>query len=86
MIRYIKAGVMLSEIVPAGIRQGDLFAEQPTTPHDSSLMKTIDQINLKMGKGVLKLVSDGVAQNWQMKTGNRSPAYTTRWSELAVVI
>lgn len=84
--RYIKAGVMLSDIAPAGIRQGDLFADQPTAPNTSNLMKTIDQINFKMGKGVLKLASDGIAQNWQMKTGNRSPAYTTRWSELAVAI
>ena len=84
--RYIKAGVMLSDIAPAGIRQGDLFADHSTAPNTSNLMKTIDQINFKMGKGVLKLASDGIEQGWKMKTGNRSPAYTTRWSELAVVV
>jgi DNA polymerase V len=84
--RYIKAGVMLSDIAPAGIGQGDLFADHPTAPNNSDLMKTMDQINFKMGKGVLKLASDGVAQGWQMKTGNRSPAYTTQWSELAVAV
>jgi DNA polymerase V len=84
--RYIKAGVMLSDIAPAGIGQGDLFTDHPTAPSNSDLMKTMDQINIKMGKGVLKLASDGVMQSWQMKTGNRSPAYTTRWSELAVAI
>lgn len=84
--RYIKAGVMLSEIMPAGIWQGDLFTDQSTSPNISNLMKTIDQINLKMGKGVLRLASDGIEQSWKMKTGNRSPAYTTRWSELAVAV
>ena len=30
--RYIKAGVMLSDITPAGISQGDFFAEPSSSP------------------------------------------------------
>jgi DNA polymerase V len=83
--RYQKAGVMLSDIVPAGISQGDLFAELPTAPNNSKLMGAMDLINLKMGKNAVKLASDGLGQSWQMKTGNRSPAYTTKWDELPLV-
>lgn len=83
--RYQKAGVMLSDITPEGISQGELFASQPITPKASKLMSTLDQINRKMGKGVLKLASDGVEQEWKMKSGNKSPAYTTKWDELPVV-
>lgn len=83
--RYQKAGIMLSDITPEGISQGELFASQPITPKASKLMSTLDQINRKMGKGVLKLASDGVEQEWKMKRGNKSPAYTTRWDELPIV-
>jgi DNA polymerase V len=83
--RYQKAGVMLTDISPAGIAQGDLFAEEPTALINSKLMGMLDQINLKMGKGALQLASDGIRQNWKMKTGNKSPAYTSQWSELPTV-
>lgn len=83
--RYQKAGIMLSDITPEGISQGELFASQSITPKASKLMSTLDQINRKMGKGALKLASDGVEQEWKMKRGNKSPAYTTRWDELPVV-
>ncbi len=82
--RYQKAGVMLSEITPAGIIQGDLFAAPLDLPKTKRLMSALDQINLKMGSGTLKLASNGTAQGWKMKNGNRSPAYTTQWNELPV--
>ncbi len=84
--RYQKAGVMLSDITPAGIVQGELFT--PDLLRSSShakLMATLDQVNLKMGRGALRLASDGVGQSWQMKRGNVSPGYMTKWSELAEV-
>jgi DNA polymerase V len=83
--RYQKAGVMLSDIAPAGIVQGDLFADQILPLNSTKLMSTLDQINLKMGKGALKLASEGIGQGWKMKRGNMSPAYTTNWGELPVV-
>ncbi|MDX8386327.1 MAG: Y-family DNA polymerase [Gallionella sp.] len=91
--RYQKAGVMLSDITPAGIIQGDLFAATGNLPRigcqsrnkTKKLMSTLDQVNLRMGSGTIKLASDGLGQSWQMKRGNRSPAYTTQWNELPVV-
>ena len=83
--RYQKAGVMLSDITPDNIYQGDLFTVRSTSPRDTRLMSTLDQINLRMGKSAIKLGSDGVGQSWKMKTGNKSPAYTTQWDELPTV-
>ncbi len=83
--RYQKAGVMLSDISPDNIRQGDMFSARPASPRDNRLMSTLDQINLKMGKGAIRLASDGIGQNWKMKAGNKSPAYTTKWDEIPVV-
>lgn len=83
--RYQKAGVMLSNIFPDNIHQGDLFSVRPTSPRDIKLMSTLDQINIKMGKSTIKLASDGIGQPWKMKSGNKSPAYTTQWNELPAV-
>ena len=83
--RYQKAGVMLSDIMPIGISQGDLFMSSSNKERTNRLMSTLDRINLKMGQGTLKLASEGIGQGWKMKRENRSPAYTTRWSELPMV-
>ena len=82
--RYQKAGVMLSEITPDNIVQGDLFAAAPILPKDAKLMSVLDAINLKMGKGSLKLASEGIGQGWKMKTEMKSPAYLSNWKELPV--
>lgn len=82
---YQKAGVALSEITPAGIEQGDLFAEADRSFKSSELMSVLDKINLKMGTGTIRLASNGIDQAWLAKTENRSPAYTTSWLELPVV-
>lgn len=82
--RYQKAGVMLSELVPAAGCQGDLFsATQPNTK-SAKLMQALDQINRTMGRQTVKLAAEGVQQPWRMKQGNKSPCYTTRLSEIPV--
>jgi DNA polymerase V len=84
--RYQKAGVTLAHLGPAGIGQGELFGEQAMPEAaPSRLMATLDEINLRMGHGALRLASEGANQEWKMKRGNMSPAYTTRWEELRVV-
>ncbi len=49
------------------------------------LMKVIVQINARMGKGTIKVASEGTNQLWKMKQGSRSPGYTTDWDELVAV-
>lgn len=82
--RYQKAGVALSGIMPAQVSQGSLFAGAYGMEKSARLMSVLDRINARMGTGTLRLASDGVAQEWRMKSGNRSPAYTSSWSELPV--
>ncbi|MDP3664115.1 MAG: Y-family DNA polymerase [Nitrosomonas sp.] len=84
--RYQKAGVMLSELVPRQYRQLDLFGTISAADNQSSkLMSVMDQINARMGRGTLKLASEGFKQPWKMKLGNKSPNYTTNWDELICV-
>lgn len=83
---YQKAGMMLSELVSRQYRQIDLFGSVDTDTRASQLMRVMDQINARMGRGTLKLASEGFKQPWKMKQGNKSPNYTTYWDELICVM
>jgi len=84
--RYKKAGVMLGEITPAGVVQTQLFADTLVSEKSVRLMAAMDGINLRMGKGAIHLASDGVEQNWRMNRGSMTPAYTSSWDELPLVV
>jgi DNA polymerase V len=80
---YAKAGVMLSELVPAAGVQTDLFSQVQANPKSTILMSTMDSINRRMGKESIKLASEGFTRPWKMRQENKSPSYTTRWDEIA---
>ena len=81
---YQKAGVMLTEIIPATARPRTLFDDVAAQQKSASLMATLDRINRRMGSGTMQLLGEGVSKNWSMRRGNMSQRYTTEWDELAV--
>jgi DNA polymerase V len=80
---YQKAGVMLTEIIPASARPRTLFDDVAAQQKSHALMRTMDAINRSMGSGTLKLLGEGVTQKWATRRGNRSPRYTTEFDEIA---
>ena len=82
--KYIKAGVLLSGIVPENIIQLNVF-ENNNHQRRNSLMKVIDSINYIWGRETLKMASSGIEQDWKMKMSYRSPRYTTNWNELLTI-
>jgi DNA polymerase V len=82
--RYQKAGVILMEIGPSALQQGDLFCAPPD-PRRASLMQTMDAINRHFGSSGIKLGAEGLSKNWSMRQDQRSPCWTTRWNELLAV-
>lgn len=85
--RYKKAGVMLVDLKPAGVSQGDLFQQEPVaqTERRSRLLSVMDTINSEMGKGTLRFSAEGVGQPWKMRRGNLTAHFTTAWEGLPVV-
>ena len=83
---YKKAGVMLADITSAGVVQAQLFEDTLGSEKSLKLMAAMDGINLRMGKGAIHLASDGVEQSWRMNRSSMTPAYTSSWEELAVVV
>ncbi|RYE00577.1 MAG: DUF4113 domain-containing protein, partial [Sphingobacteriales bacterium] len=81
--RFIKVGVMLMELAPAGQCQSELFGDH--TDHDARrmrLMQAMDQINLQHGRDILRMGLVSGKRVWSMRQELRSPSFTTRWSEL----
>ncbi|AXB03302.1 DUF4113 domain-containing protein [Aeromonas caviae] len=80
--RYQKGGVMLSELIPKGQQQADLFA--PSSAQSDALMAVMDQIKAK-GLGRVGFASQGTGSpEWMMRQEHLSPCYTTRWEDLPV--
>ena len=81
--QYKKSGVMLMELQPKGVTQGDLFDNMPITDERADIrMKAIDAINRKMGKDTIAFAGSGTRRSWAMRRERMSPNYTTRWDEL----
>lgn len=78
--QYKKAGIMLSEISPVTHRQGDLL--EPETTSNAPLMQALDKLNLRYGRGTVKVSTQGAFKDWQMRQERKSPNYTTDWHEI----
>jgi DNA polymerase V len=88
--RYAKAGVMLMELQPASVQQGELALEedQGSGRDKGRLMGALDGLNRRYGRGTVLLASvglEGDRRRWAMKQERRTPQYTTRWKDMPVV-
>ena len=90
--KYAKAGVMLLDLQPNCIAQGELdlgddeFLED--TADKARLMSALDAINKRYGRGTMKIASaglDGDRRVWSMRQERRTPAYTTNWADIPSV-
>ena len=83
--QYKKAGVLLTELGPASVVQGDLFSAPAQQERRGALMRTVDSLNQQFGAGTVFCAAEGIEKEWQMRSGLRSSGFTTRWGELPVV-
>ncbi len=76
---YQKAGITLCNLTSKHKMQGYLFSDTIS----NSRMKIMDTINQRW-KGKLKLGSEGVTKEWEMKAQFKSRNYTTNWNQLII--
>jgi DNA polymerase V len=84
----IKAGVILMDLSPASRMQGELDLEdEPTDRADGRLMKAMDALNGRFGKGTVHVAGTGLddaRRQWGMRQERRTPNYTTSWAEVPI--
>ncbi len=79
---YKKAGVIVSEIVPENQVQQNLFDEVDRTKQ-AKLMATLDLLNSKMGRDVVRISSQGTdKKEWKLRRDLLSPSFTTQWTDI----
>jgi DNA polymerase V len=82
-LKYLKAGVVLSSLVPDTAIQSSLF--EPGHTRYNKLMQILDNINFSQRNDVVKYAASGLVRNWKMRQELRSKRFTTRWEELYAV-
>ncbi|WP_426078682.1 DUF4113 domain-containing protein [Janthinobacterium sp. PSPC3-1] len=74
--------MLLLDLTPKGMLQGVLFDEARPRDADVKEMAALDALNARFGRDTVTLASAGLAPRWAMRSENKTPCYTTRWSEL----
>lgn len=83
-VPYKKAGVVVANLSSAEAgQQANLFREVDTKQF--ALMDTIDALNTHNKREVVVLGSRLKSDEWHTRAGMCSPAYTTRWTDIASV-
>lgn len=83
--QYHKCGVMLLDLTPKQIQQQH-WLTPPSSTRIDHLMKTLDDINQRLGANMVFHGAQGTKQHWEMRSDKRSPRYTTQWNELPYVV
>jgi DNA polymerase V len=81
---YKKCGVSLNDLSSVDAVQLDLLSPA-VNRHDERLMSVIDTLNRRYGSGTIRFASEGIRQEWRMRSDLRSPRFTSRWDEILVV-
>ena len=82
-----KAGVMLLDLMPDSVAQGELDFEPEEARDRRKLMMVMDCINDRFGRGTVHVgsaVGAGSPRDWSMRQERLTPQYTTKWSDLPV--
>ncbi|MCA9366664.1 DUF4113 domain-containing protein [Candidatus Kaiserbacteria bacterium] len=82
-VPYKKAGVVVSHLQTDPERQDTLFPSESS--RRAALLSVVDAINSKAGKETVTIGNRFKANVWGAKLDARSPAYTTRWSDIVSV-
>lgn len=81
---YKKVEVTASDLIPETEVQLNMFVRN-NSPKLDKLSRIMDNMNLHYGNGTLRLATEGVSQNWNLKRDFLSPEYTTNWSDIVKV-
>jgi DNA polymerase V len=78
-IKYTKCGILLSGLISESMQQKNLWPDV-----GNSSMEIVDKINNKFNRKSVRLGTEPLNPEWQMRQLNKSRSFTTSWDELLV--
>jgi len=82
-IDYAKSGVSVEGLIEEdGCTQINLFKEDINPM--KLIQKTLSTLDTRYGNNIVRLATEGFTQEWSAKSQQRSPAYTTSWSQIPI--
>ena len=82
-VKYKRAGVIVTGLVPTDNHQLDLFVHE--NPKHKPLMTAIDYINQRFKTDKIKLGNQDLKRTWKMRQERLSPKYTTNINDIFIV-
>ena len=82
-IKYKRAGVIVTGLVPTNNHQLDLFVHE--NPKHKPLMTAIDYINTRFKTDKIKLGNQDLKRTWKMRQERLSPKYTTNINDILTI-
>ena len=82
-IKYKRAGVIVTGLVPTDNHQLDLFLHE--NPKHKPLMCAIDRMNTRFKADKIKLGNQDLKRTWKMRQERLSPKYTTNINDILIV-
>lgn len=80
---YNRAGVILGALCPdRAAAAATLFAPSRENDRPARLLREVDRLNRRWGQDTIRFAAAGTSRPWAARGDNRSPGYTTRWSDL----
>ncbi len=79
--RYMKVGVMLDDLRDRATQPRALFPTRDPM-HSAALMRAMDGVNARYGRGTLRTLSTGIARPWGTRAGLLTQRYTTHPGEI----
>ena len=80
-LRYMKVGVLLDDLRDKATEPRSLFPTRDPA-RSAALMRAVDQVNSRYGRGTLRPLATGIARPWNTRAGRLTPRYTTHPDEI----
>jgi DNA polymerase V len=82
--RFMKAGIMVLDIVPENQVQTSMF-DFAKKERDKKIMSAIDKVNNSLGKEIVRMAVQGFEKRYKLRADHLSQCYTTNINQLLKV-